>query len=228
VARCLIHAQDRKITQHKVASGGDMKIVLLGANGRTGRQVLSRALDAGDTVTAFVRAEDRLADMTHPQLSIRAGNVCDPNALKHILPGHDAVISTLGPRTPTKAACAIYSESATAIVAAMQECGVNRLLVTSTALLFPSDRLLDRILRFIARHNAHSAGLMEQTIGASNLDWTIARTVFLNDKDTMSLRISEDGRPDGASSVSRSAVADFLLTEARESNHLKRVVGLRG
>jgi uncharacterized protein YbjT (DUF2867 family) len=42
-----------------------MNIILLGANGRTGRKVLSRALNAGDSVTALVRAEDRLADVTH-------------------------------------------------------------------------------------------------------------------------------------------------------------------
>jgi putative NADH-flavin reductase len=85
-----------------------MKIILLGANGRTGREVLSRALDAGDTVTALIRAEDRLADVTHSRLNIHVGNVCDSTALKEILPGHDLVISTLGPRMPTKAASTIY------------------------------------------------------------------------------------------------------------------------
>jgi putative NADH-flavin reductase len=205
-----------------------MEIILLGANGRTGREVLSRALDAGDSVTALVRAEDRLADVPHSQLNIHVGNVCDPNALKQILPGHDVVISTLGPRIPTKAACTIYSESATSIVEAMQECGVNRLLVTSTALLFPSDKLRDRILGFIARHNAHNADLMEETIRASNLEWTIARLGFLNDKSSMDFRLAEGALPDGAGSISRAAVAHFLLTEANQSNYLNKFVGLCG
>lgn len=204
-----------------------MKILLLGANGRTGREVLSRALDAGDTVTALVRAEDRLADVTHSRLNVHVGNVCDPSTLKQILPGHDVVISTLGPRMPTKAACSIYSESATAIVEAMQECGVNRLLVTSTALLFPSDKLLDRVLRLVARHNARNADLMEETIRASNLEWTIARVGFLNDKSSIDFRLAEGAFPDGGS-ISRAAVAHFLLTEAKQSNYLHKVVGLSG
>ncbi len=203
-----------------------MKIILLGANGRTGREVLTRALDAGDTVTALVRAENSLTDVTDKELNIRVGNVCDPNFLKQALPGHDVVISTLGPRMPTKGACTIYSESATAIVEAMKECGVNRLLVTSTALLFPSDKLFDRILGFIARHNAHNAGLMEESICGSNLDWTIARMGFLNDKSSTAFRLAVGTLPDGGGSISRAAVANFLLTEAKQSSYANKVVGL--
>lgn len=203
-----------------------MKIILLGANGRTGREVLSHALDAGATVSALVRAEDSLTDVSHSQLNVHVGNVCDSNFLKQVLPGHDVVISTLGPRMPTKAACTIYSESATAIVEAMKECGVNRLLVTSTALLFPSDILLDRILGFIAKHNAINAGLMEKTICGSNLDWTIARLGFLNDKSSTDFRLAVGTLPDGGGSISRVAVANFLLTEAKQSSYANKVVGL--
>jgi hypothetical protein len=128
---------------------------------------------------------------------------------------------------PTKAASTIYSESAIAVIEAMQECGVNRLLVTSTALLFPSDKLLDRILRLVAKHNARHAGLMEETIRASNLEWTIARLGFLNDKSSIDFRLAEGAFPDGGS-ISRAAVAHFLLTEAKQSNYLYKVVGLCG
>jgi putative NADH-flavin reductase len=205
-----------------------MKIILLGANGRTGREVLSHALNAGDSVTALVRAEDRLADVTHSRLKVHVGNVFDPNVLKAIIPGHDVVISTLGPRMPTRDACAIYSGSATAIVEAMQECGTNRLLVTSTALLYPSDKLLDRILGSIARHNARNAGLMEETICESGLEWTIARMGFLNNKSSIDFRLAEGALPDRCGPISRAAVAHFLLTEAKQSHYVNKVVGLCG
>jgi len=205
-----------------------MKIALLGANGRTGREVFSRALTAGHTVTALVRTEDRLADITHSRLEVHVGNTCDPRVLKQILHGHDVVISTLGPRTPTKAACTIYSESATSIVEAMRDCAVKRLLVTSTALLFPSEKLRDRILGSIARHNAHNADLMEKAIRASDLEWTIARLGFLNGKSSLDFRLAEGALPDGAKSLSRAAVARFLLAEAEQPNNLNTVVGLCG
>lgn len=205
-----------------------MKIVLLGANGRTGREILGRALDAGDQITALVRTVDRLSDVTHARLTIRAGNVCDAEFLKTVMPGHDVAISTLGPRTPTARASRIYSDSAVAIVEAMQAGAVTRLLVTSTALLFPGAGLLDRVLRFVARHNARNAGLMEAAVSASRLDWTIARIGFLNSGSSMEFRLAEEALPDRPGSISRAAVAHFLLTEAKQSSHVNRVVGLCG
>lgn len=205
-----------------------MKIVLLGANGRTGRELLNHALSAGDTVTALVRGEDRLADVNHAQLDIQVGNPCDPNVLKSILPGHDAVISTLGPRRPTKAACSIYSESATAIVEAMERSSVHRLLLTSTALLFPSKKFFNRVLHWIAKHNVREAGLMERYICDSNLQWTIARTGFLTNDITTDYRLSVGAFPKDGGSIARSALAHFLLTEAKQSSHLHQVVSLCG
>lgn len=64
-----------------------MNIVLLGANGRTGREVLGRALSAGDTVTALVRAAGKLGELGHERLAVRVGNVCDPRVLGRFCPG---------------------------------------------------------------------------------------------------------------------------------------------
>jgi putative NADH-flavin reductase len=63
-----------------------MKIILLGANVRTGRLVLSRSLRAGDSITALVRAKDSLNDVSHERLEIAEGDVCEPNVLDAILP----------------------------------------------------------------------------------------------------------------------------------------------
>ena len=205
-----------------------MKIALLGANGRTGREVLGRALKAGDTVTALVRAEDRLADVSHERLEVRVGSPCAPSVLAPLLPGHDMVISVLGPRWPSKAASAIYSDSAAAIVDAMQRSDVNRLLVTSSALLFPDDRLMTRALRRLVSSLVEQARCMEELIRSSSLDWTIARTSFLTNHSDESYRVAEGTLPEGGGSISRVAVARFILTEAKQSSHLRQVVGLCG
>ncbi len=205
-----------------------MNIVLLGANGRTGREVLGRALSAGDTVTALVRAAGKLGDLSHERLEIRVGNACDPKVLEALLPGHDVVISTLGPRLPTKAASAIYSDSAASIVEAMQGSDVNRLLVTSSALLFPSNGLLDGVLRRLTPNVVREAGRMEGRIRSSSLDWTIARTGFLTNDRATGYRHAEGVLPEDAGSISRAAVACFLLAEARQPAHVRQVVGLCG
>ena len=205
-----------------------MNILLLGANGRTGREVLNRALSTGDTVTGLVRAEGRLADVSHERLNIHVGNVCDPAVLEALLPGHDVVISTLGPHRPTKAAAVIYSDSATSMVAAMQGGGVNRLLVTSSALLFPSRGVLHRVLRRLTPNIVREAGRMEERIRSSTLDWTIARMGFLTNDRATRYRHAVGASPEGGGSISRAAVACFLLAEARQSAHVRQVVGLCG
>jgi len=205
-----------------------MRVALLGANGRTGRRVLARLLEAGDEVTAIVRTEERLADVEHPLLSVCAGDVCDPRVLEGALPGHDVVISTLGPRMPTRATCAIYPESAAAVVEAMKNAGVNRILVVSTALLFPSRGLFQRVLRWVARHNARHASRMEETLRESGLDWTIVRVGFLENAGAESFQHSVGAFPEKGGSIPRAALARFLVTEAREDEHLREVVGLWG
>ena len=84
-----------------------MKLVVLGANGRTGKHVLDAALADGCDVTAVVRREDALRDVTHDKLKVVVGDPCDPSFLATVFQGQDAVISTLGGRRPTKAATSV-------------------------------------------------------------------------------------------------------------------------
>lgn len=205
-----------------------MKIFLLGASGRTGREVLRRALNAGDSITALVRAEDRLADISHERLQVRVGSPCDPSVLELLLPSHDVVVSVLGPRRPWKSATAIYPESGAAIVEAMRRSDVRRLLVTSSGLLFPENGFFVGALRWLVRSLVADAGRMEEHIRSSSLDWTIARTSFLTNDSATSYRLAADALPEGGGSVSRAAVASFLLTEAQHPSHRRQVVGLCG
>ncbi len=205
-----------------------MKILLLGANGRTGREFLARALSAGHTVTGLVRAEDRLADVSHERLRVRVGDPCDASVLKPLLPGHDLVVSVLGPRLPSKAASAVYPESAAALVDALQASGVDRLLVTSSALLFPPDTLSVRVLRRLVPRIVEGARRMEERIVSSSLDWTIARTGFLTNDSETTHRLGVGMLPEGAGPVSRAAVSSFLLQEAQHGSHRRKVVGLCG
>ena len=203
-----------------------MKIVLLGANGRTGRLVMRQALATGYTVTGLVRSADSLSDVQHDRLQVRVGDVCDPAFLKDVLPGHDAVVSTVGPRTPMKSACAIYSDSAAAIAEAMQATGLKRVLITSTALLFPPSGIFDHVVRVIARNNQKAAALMEDLIRNAGLDYTFARTGFLTTGDDPNFTKAEGTAPDGGGPISRLALANFLVTELKQSDHVGEVVGL--
>ncbi len=188
-----------------------MKLVLLGANGRTGRLVLEIALEKGIDVTAVVRSAGKAPNLSHERLKVVVGDPCDPSFLKTVFHRHDVVVSTLGGRRPTRAATSVYPRSADAIVEAGWESGLRRVLVTSTALLFPDQTFVGQMLRSIVPHIVRSATKMEATLASSGLEWTSVRPGFLTDADTARYCATRDKAPEGGMSVSRRAVAQFIV-----------------
>ncbi len=95
-----------------------LKLVVLGANGRTGKLVLQAALAKDMNVTAVVRSTGKAPDLQHERLQVVVGDPCDPMVLASVFRDHNAVVSTLGGRLPSKAATSVYCRSAAAIVEA--------------------------------------------------------------------------------------------------------------
>lgn len=188
-----------------------MDLVVLGANGRTGRHVVRLALERGLRVTAVVRSEDKRPTIAHDRLNVAVGDPCDPRFLAAAVRDRDALISTLGGRRPTRSATAIYHRSAQTIVAAARETGLRTVVVTSSALLFPTGRRVDKILAFLVPNVVSSASRMEQTLGAADLDLVIARCGFLTDADETAYRAERDALPENGASVARQSLAHFLL-----------------
>ncbi len=73
------------------------RILIVGATGGTGRELVTQALEHGYQVTALARDPARL-QIEHPRLSIARGDVLDPATLDAALRGQDAVLSALGHR----------------------------------------------------------------------------------------------------------------------------------
>lgn len=188
-----------------------MKLVVLGANGRTGKHVLQAALEKDMDVTAVVRSADKCLGIQHERLRFAVGDPSDPTFLKQVLRGQDAVVSTLGGRRPTRAATAIYYRSAEAILEAAWETGLKRVLVTSTALLFHEQTQIGRFLRLIFPNVIRSAARMEEIFETSGLNWTTVRSGFLNDTDNACYMATKAGPAKGGTSVSRRALAQFLI-----------------
>ena len=205
-----------------------MKLVILGANGRTGRHVVRAALDEGIDVTSVVRHADKAIGIAHDRLKIVVGDPCDPAFLKPVFQGLDAAISTLGARRPTKAASSVYDRSAKAIVEAARETGVKRVLVTSTALLFQKQPLVGKLLRVIVPNMVASAKRMEDILGASDLNWTVARPGFLTDSNQEAFRDKRDVASAQGTSVSSRALANFLLSALKNRETGRGTYGVAG
>jgi len=203
-----------------------MRLLILGANGHTGRQLVDLALGRGHDVTAFVRSPEKIA-RRHPQLEVRRGDPQSVDALASALPGHDAVLSALGVRPPRAfRPHALVQDSAASTVAAMTRAGVKRLVLVSAAVLFPEKGLRFAFFRWLLKHVMRDLDGAEQIVRATPLDWTIARPPRLIERPEEVYRATRDALPARAFSMSFRAVAAFMLDAVEQHAHVHEIVGL--
>ena len=107
------------------------RVLIVGATGGTGRQLVEQALERGHTVTALARDPSALR-VEHPRLTVMRGNVLDYPSVEAAVRGQDVVVSALGHKRffgPTR----ILSEGTRNVLHAMETHGVQR-FVCETAL----------------------------------------------------------------------------------------------
>jgi putative NADH-flavin reductase len=207
-----------------------MKIVLFGATGRTGRQVLDQAIQAGHEVTAVVRDPTSLPQQAH--LSVVVADVMKPDAIGPHLAGQDAVVTAIGPRRPTKPTT-VQADSTASIIAAMHGDGTRRLVAVSNSGILdtgdgPVTRYLAKpILRRVFRHTWGDMRRMEALVRASDLDWTILRPPMLTDgRRTGSYRTANESAVRGGIRLSRADLADGILRALAEPKFIGAAVAL--
>ena len=154
-----------------------MKLLIFGASGHTGRELVRQALERGHSVTAFVRQPSKLAS-PHPHLRIIQGDVGDATAVRAALPNQDAVVSALGVGTPLKHDLTVI-DGVRHIVQAMEADGPRRFLYLSFIGVTESRAAVGVVLRYIApiplREEIADHEAKEKLVRSSTLDWTIVR-----------------------------------------------------
>jgi putative NADH-flavin reductase len=199
-----------------------MKLFVIGATGRTGREIVQQALARGHHVTAFVRSPESITLKTE-RLSVLKGNAMAENQLFDGMQNHDAVVSTLGPREVFKPSSMLH-DSALATTRAMNRSGVRRLVVLSAAAHFPG--IPNRIASFIMRNHMRDSLAMEEIVQASGLNWTIARPPRLTQEEYTTYRSREGAAPKMGFTLARKAVAAFMLDAIEQEKHFHKIVGI--
>jgi putative NADH-flavin reductase len=203
-----------------------VRILVVGASGATGSQVIRAGLRRGHQVTAMVRDPAGLPfDKAGPTIFI--GDPLDPARLSAAASGQEAIITALGHRRGSP--LDLLESSAQNLVAAMARVGTRRVLAVSVALLFTGNWPLGPFLRLILRDVKRDSQAMEEVFRASDLDWTIARPPrLLSGKPKGHYRAHDERLPPWGTSVDRADLADFLLDEAEQARHVRHVVGVSG
>jgi putative NADH-flavin reductase len=202
-----------------------MKLLVLGATGGIGREILRQGLERGHAITAFVRAPERLGDL-RDRVTVVQGDLMDANAMAKAFGGHDVILSAFGPTTLRPST--LRREFGRALEAAMRMSGVQRCELVSAAFLFRDVGFLGNILKnTVFRGMVPDMAGMEAAIQESDLDWTIVRPPRLtNGPVTKTYRVADDNLPHRGFFISRADVAHFMLGEAESPTHLRRIVGL--
>ena len=155
-----------------------MNVLVIGAAGRTGKAVVAQAVAAGHQVTAFVH---QAGDDAAPNVRIIVGDATDGAAVAAAVAGQDAVLDTIGGKTPYQATT-LEASVASVVVAAMRQHGVRRLVVVSmlgegesTANAPFYGRLL---MATFLRGDSKDKAAMEAAVTGSDLDWVILPPPF--------------------------------------------------
>jgi len=111
-----------------------MKVAVIGATGRAGREITTELVRRGHKVTAIARHPDTA--LNHPLVDRAAGDVADPAALERLIAGHDAVVSAVH----------FVDSDPAVLVSAVRAARVRRYLVVGGAAsleVAPGRRLID-------------------------------------------------------------------------------------
>lgn len=207
-----------------------MKLVIFGATGTVGCQVVQQALEQGHTVTAFARNLTKLK-IQHPQLGLAQGDVMDSPAVEQAIRGKDAVVCVLG--SGKKLTGTLRSEGTRQIIQAMEKVGVRRLVCQSTLGTGDSWSNLDFYWKyvmfgFILRQVFVDHERQETLVKNSNLDWTIVRPgAFTDGPRTGRYRHSFSSTDRNITlQISRADVADFILKQLSDQSCLYQTPSL--
>ena len=95
------------------------RIVVLGAAGKSGSRIAREAATRGHEVIAVARSVDQLSDVPVGVRAV-AGDATDPQALRRLARGADALVLAVGGRDPQ-----LYTDAVAAVTAVARELGVH-------------------------------------------------------------------------------------------------------
>jgi len=192
-----------------------MQVLILGATGGTGRELVKQALGHGHSVRVMARDPDRVKSV-HPRLEVVKGDIADTAALTAAAKGQEAVLSALGvnQRKPNT----ILSEGVRNLLLAMQRQKVKRLIFLSSLGVGDSQGQLGPVYSWVLlptllKNIFADKERAEEVIRESALEWTIVRPAALRNKLlTGKYRVGPDAaKKRWLPRVGRADVADFML-----------------
>ena len=211
-----------------------MKILLLGATGRTGKFIIEEAIKRGHRISAIARNPEKLKVF---DIDITLGTPYNCETVEKAITGCEAIINTLNvsrksdnPWAPLAAPKDMISKSASNAIRAMEKVGIKRFVTLSTIGAGRSWKTTPAILKLIVSvSNLKFAfldhGKQEEILENSAMDYTICRAPMLSDKrnDTGAIATAEEEKP-SSMTLSRNSAAEFFVRIIENNEYIRKTI----
>lgn len=207
-----------------------VRVLVFGGTRGVGRLFVERALGEGHQVTVFARDPATLAGWRSPTMRVVKGDAKDQDAVVRAVPGHDAVVVSLGPDRRERFQRFIAPATAW-MVQAMEAADVRRLLFMSALGVGESRSQSPPVMRWLVaplllRTTFADRADAEEIVRRSRLDWTLVRPLWLTGgAPTGRWRATRNGR-EVRRGIPRGDVAGFLVEELVRRDHVRQAVAL--
>jgi putative NADH-flavin reductase len=209
-----------------------MKVVIFGATGRTGKELVHQSLERGYDVVAYARHPNRITTES-PHVTTVAGELSSRDSMREAIEGSDCVLSALGPMG--KPSDDELSDGMANILSVMEECGVRRFVALSTTSAQDPqdvDSLRTRLRRDMIKRGRptsyHQIVHYTQQIRDSECDWTMVRiaSILTNKPLSKQVRAGYLGHDTFRNTLSRADLAWFMLEQIDSTEHLRKAPAL--
>jgi putative NADH-flavin reductase len=201
-----------------------MKVLVLGANGKTGKLVVDQAVAMGHEVSVLVRKPSA----TPPSgVKVVVGDALNAEDVLKVIDKQEAVVDCIGGKAPWRKQT-LEQDAMRNIVAAMKATEARRLLVVSAMGVAESAEQSPWWFRYLMvptflRGSTADKAAMEVIVKGSGLDYVIARPPILKDGEaTGSVRvITERGK---GHAITRADLAVWLVEQLDNRKYIGQAV----
>jgi uncharacterized protein YbjT (DUF2867 family) len=191
---------------------GKPLLLIVGATGGTGQEVVSQALARGYAVRVLVRDEDKARTLFGDQVAYAVGDVRQPRTLPAAMRRVDYIVSALGSnveRDPENKPELVDYGGVRSLAIAAREARVKHFVLTSSMGVTNPEHQLNRILDDILNWKFKG----EEALRASGVRYTIVRPGALNNDPggKKGIRVLQGDPQDVTGEIPRADVAAVLL-----------------
>jgi len=197
-----------------------MNVIVLGAAGQLGREMVRAVASRGHTVTAFVRRPP-VEDFPCP-VRLHVGDALNPRDLAAAFRGNEVTINAIG--SGTLRCNDVESSTTAAAVRAAREAGIGRYFAVSAGMVALDSFVFQYFIRPLVFRNVYAEHLrVEKLVMSGSLNWTIVRPPKLVNSPASGYVASLDRIPPRITTT-RADVAAFVADEMIRSEYQNRAV----